>query len=190
MHSYRCVIFILGDCNLEQGTPNHFYIGLKIFNELITEINHPLPGRSLTQHRKTAVSFRDVCLCEIFKIALESLGKLTQQGPSDDRVKEALVLANKCLAFDFVGTAMDESTEDLGTIQVPSTWKQVLEEESTVSLFFEYYQLSRPPLSNQALECLVRLASVRRSLLNEVSFKNIIYIYFIWFLDSRVYFLM
>ncbi|KAK8671441.1 hypothetical protein V6N13_038037 [Hibiscus sabdariffa] len=44
----------------------------------------------------------------------------------------ALSLAHKCLSFDFVGTSIDESSEEFGTVQ--------------------------------ALECLVRLASVRRSL--------------------------
>lgn len=33
-----------------------------------------------------------------------------------------------------------------------------------MALLLEYYVASTPPLSNTALECLVRLASVRRSL--------------------------
>lgn len=33
---------------------------------------------------------------------------------------QAIHLALQCLSFDFVGTCLDESSEDLGTIQVPS----------------------------------------------------------------------
>lgn len=33
---------------------------------------------------------------------------------------QAVQLALQCLSFDFVGTCLDESSEDLGTIQVPS----------------------------------------------------------------------
>lgn len=33
---------------------------------------------------------------------------------------QAVSLALQCLSFDFVGTCLDESSEDLGTIQVNS----------------------------------------------------------------------
>lgn len=36
------------------------------------------------------------------------------------RNTQAVQLALQCLSFDFVGTCLDESSEDLGTIQVPS----------------------------------------------------------------------
>lgn len=39
-----------------------------------------------------------------------------------------------------------------------------MEEPSTLQLFLDYYAASQPPPSRLALECLVRLASVRRSL--------------------------
>lgn len=34
------------------------------------------PGRTLTQHRKTAVSFRDTCLLDVFSLSLEALRTL------------------------------------------------------------------------------------------------------------------
>jgi hypothetical protein len=51
-------------------------VGLKIFNQLATEMNQPTPGRSLTLHRKTAVSFRDTSLFHIFPVALTCLKQL------------------------------------------------------------------------------------------------------------------
>ncbi|KAK4410870.1 Exportin-7 [Sesamum angolense] len=80
---------------------------------------------------EVACSFRDQCLFQIFQISLTSLHQLKNDAIS--RLQElALSLSLKCLSFDFVGTSIDESSEEFGTVQ--------------------------------SLECLVRLASVRRSL--------------------------
>ena len=40
--------------------------------------------------------------------------------------------------------------------QVPSTWRPVIEDSATLQLFLEFYSATKPPLSNMALECLVR----------------------------------
>ena len=51
---------------LVQGpSPPHYLLGLKILNMLVSEMNNPTPGRSLTQHRKIAVSFRDLSLYKV-----------------------------------------------------------------------------------------------------------------------------
>ena len=61
----------------------------------------------------------------MFQLALTALRQLGS-GPAaaaaaDDKLREqAVQLALQCLSFDFVGTCLDESSEDLGTIQVPS----------------------------------------------------------------------
>eukprot|EP00899_Mesostigma_viride_P004716 jgi/Mesvir1/14245/Mv09683-RA.1 len=150
---------------LSQGTQQHFFLGLKVLDQLVAEMNQPNSGQSLTQHRKTAVSFRDLTLSEIFQISLTSLRQLKTDATAEDSLREqAIQLALKCLSFDFVGTSSDESAEDLGTIQIPSPWRPTLEDPTTMQLFFDYYAAAQPPLSCQALECLVRLASVRRSL--------------------------
>lgn len=58
------------------ATPGHLVLGLGIFQQLVTEMNSSSNSRSLTQHRKVAGSFRDVCLYQIFKIALQTLQQL------------------------------------------------------------------------------------------------------------------
>jgi exportin-7 len=149
---------------LTHATVEHFLIGLKILNQLVVEMNQANPGMSLTQYRKTACSFRDLTLFQIFQIPFTSLQQL-QIDTADERLRErAITLSVKCLSFDFVGTSLNESSEDMGTIQIPSSWRPVLEDTSTMQLFFDYHACTKPPLSNVALECLVRLASVRRSL--------------------------
>ena len=45
---------------------------------------------------------------------------LTALPPNPNQPLQAVQLALQCLSFDFVGTCLDESSEDLGTIQVPS----------------------------------------------------------------------
>lgn len=40
-------------------------------------------------------------------------------------------------------------------VQVPSGWRPVIEDPSTLQLFLDFYAVTKPPLSNSALECLV-----------------------------------
>jgi hypothetical protein len=64
-----------------------------------------------------------VCCCrwhgQVFQLSLAALRHLSAASPpADDKLKEqAVQLALGTLSFDFVGTCLDESTEDLGTIQ-------------------------------------------------------------------------
>ncbi|KAL2536815.1 ARM repeat superfamily protein [Forsythia ovata] len=148
---------------LNQATTDHYAIGLKLLNQLVCEMNQPNPGSPSTHHRRIACSFRDQSLFQIFQISLTSLHQL--KNDAIDRLRElALSLSLKCLSFDFVGTSIDESSEEFGTVQIPSSWKPVVEDFSTLQIFFDYYALTKPPMSKESLECLVRLASVRRSL--------------------------
>ena len=59
-----------------QATVDHCILGLKILNQLVDELNIPTTGRTLTQHRKTSVSFRDVCLLRVFQLGLTTLKQL------------------------------------------------------------------------------------------------------------------
>ena len=42
-----------------QGNTEQHIIGLRIMMNLVEEMNIPITGRTMTHHRKTAVSFRD-----------------------------------------------------------------------------------------------------------------------------------
>ena len=59
-----------------QATVDHCVLGLRILNQLVDELNIPTTGRTLTQHRKTSVSFRDVCLFKVFQLGLTTLRQL------------------------------------------------------------------------------------------------------------------
>ena len=70
----------------------------------------------------------------------------------------------RCLNFDFIGTNPDESTEDVGTIQAPTSWRTILSDTATTDLFFYFYANTDPPQSSKAMEATILLSSVRRSL--------------------------
>jgi exportin-7 len=78
--------------------------------------------------------------------------------------EQALSLAAKCLNFDVIGTNPDESTEDVGTIQAPTSWRDLLSDPATTDMFFYFYANTEPPQSSKALESVILLSSVRRSL--------------------------
>lgn len=153
---------------LKQPSEAHYLVGLKIYNQLVTEMNQQTPGTSLIAQRKVAVSFRHNALLRLFRTALQGLQSLMTENGNEthkSKLKELCTsLTLNCLSYDFVGTSLDESTEDIGTIQVPSSWRSLIEEPATCNLLLDVYKSNSPPTSNLSLECLVRLASVRRSL--------------------------
>mmetsp|Transcript_2983 Transcript_2983/g.6712 ORF Transcript_2983/g.6712 Transcript_2983/m.6712 type:complete len:1119 (+) Transcript_2983:545-3901(+) len=153
-----------------QATVDHCVLGLKVLNQLVDELNIPTTGRTLTQHRKTSVSFRDISLLKVFQLGLTTLkqlrdGAITAE-PRQEVIlgEQSLSLCVRCLSFDFIGTNPDESTEDVGTIQAPSAWRSILQDPATTDLFFAFYAKTTPPRSNKAMQAIILMASVRRSL--------------------------
>jgi exportin-7 len=57
-------------------------------------------------------------------------------------------------------------------LQIPSSWRSLIEDPSTLQLFLDYYNSTSLPGSAVALDCLVRLASVRRSLFSSESERS------------------
>jgi exportin-7 len=154
-----------------EATIEHKIIGLKLLNALVDEMNTPTTGRTLTVHRKTAVSFRDHALYQIFQISISTLRQLQTRALGNLTVDQdskmaglALTLVTASISFDFIGTNPEESAEDVGTVQVPSSWRPLIQDTTTMRLLFDFYTSTEPPRSNMALQALVQLSSVRRSL--------------------------
>jgi exportin-7 len=152
---------------------NYNIIGIKILVTLVGEMNVPITGKTLTQHRKVAVSFRDNLLYSIFTIGMTSLTQVQSQGAGGGAATTndlnkfcnvSLTLIIGCLSFDFIGTNPEESPEDVGTVQVPSSWRPIVQDTTTIELLFNIYRTNSPPRSSQAMEAIVQLSSVRRSL--------------------------
>ncbi|XP_026744136.1 exportin-7-B isoform X2 [Trichoplusia ni] len=151
--------------------------GVQLLSQLVVEINQVSEAdanRSLAKHRKIASSFRDTQLFEMFELSCGMLGSLrgkagAQAGAAPDERQHALLaallrLAHNCLTFDFIGTTSDESSDDLCTVQIPTSWRPTFLESGTLDLFFELYHVLGGALASLALACLVQLASVRRTL--------------------------
>lgn len=146
----------------------HCHLGLRILGHLVEEMNNARSGGlTPTMHRKICISFRDTSLLDIFQLSLTTLRQLFSKpgGAEEEKLKElALSLSLRCLSFDFIGTTPDESASDVYTVQAPSSWRTVLYEPATLRLFVDSYCASRPPVSTNAMGCLVQMASVRRTL--------------------------
>lgn len=66
----------------------HYLLGLKILNMLVVEFNQPTPGRTMTQHRKPAVAFRDTALFKVFQTAIASLQLLQSNTAAEEKLRE------------------------------------------------------------------------------------------------------
>ncbi|KAM4091517.1 hypothetical protein ACJW30_09G141900 [Castanea mollissima] len=148
--------------NFLSQAPYHCAIGLKILNQLVSEMNQPNSGLPSMLQRKIAISFKDQSLFQVFQISLTSLHQLKNDVGS--KLQElVLSLSLNVLSFDFMGTSFDESSDEIGMVQIPISWRPVIQDPSTLQIFFDYYAITQSHFSKEALECLLRLASIRRS---------------------------
>ncbi|XP_026489379.1 exportin-7-A [Vanessa tameamea] len=152
-----------------QGPAEMCTIGVQLLSQLVVEMNQVSEAdasRSLAKHRKIASSFRDTQLFETFRLACSLLGAARGEalGAQPALLAALLRLAHNCLTFDFIGTTSDESSDDLCTVQIPTSWRPTFLEAGTLELFFSLYHGGGAGAPALALACLVQLASVRRSL--------------------------
>eukprot|EP00063_Salmo_salar_P009388 XP_013984223.1 PREDICTED: exportin-7-like [Salmo salar] len=157
---------------LQQDSVEHCIIGVTILSQLTNEINQADTSHPLTKHRKIASSFRDSSLFDIFTLSCNLLKQASGKNLNlNDESQHGLLmqllkLSHNCLNYDFIGTSTDESSDDLCTVQIPTSWRSAFLDSSTLQLFFDLYHSIPPSLSPLVLSCLVQIASVRRSLFN------------------------
>ncbi|XP_045456955.1 exportin-7-B [Melitaea cinxia] len=154
-----------------QGPAEMCTIGVQLLSQLVIEMNQVSEAdasRSIAKNRKIASSFRDTQLFEMFRLSCSLLGAARGEALEQPALLAALLrLALNCLTFDFIGTTNDESSDDLCTVQIPTSWRPTFLEAGTLELFFSLYHAGGAGGSGApalALACLVQLASVRRSL--------------------------
>ncbi|XP_064383025.1 exportin-7-like isoform X2 [Halichondria panicea] len=152
-----------------RGSVDHCVVGVQILHTLVVEMNQVESMRSLTNHRKVASSFKDESLYDIFTLSCTLLRQINVH----DKTQAVLIswllkLACACLSFDFIGTSTDESADDLATVQIPTAWRSTFLDCTTLQLFFNLFHSLSSDLAHMSITCLVQLASVRRSLFNNV----------------------
>ncbi|KAJ2827431.1 hypothetical protein IWW50_001889 [Coemansia erecta] len=147
----------------------HRVLALQMLRAFVEEFNRELPARYIARQRRVVVAFRDKQLKAIFAHALEAMRAATpaagSEGSAEQRqvLSQALLLQRDCLGFDFIGLAPDEASDDAVAIQIPSTWKDVVQVDGFLDAYFDGYARSGPPISSQFVEVLVQVASIRRS---------------------------
>jgi exportin-7 len=152
------------------ATVQHCVIGLRILIQLVSGMNILLPGSTMSEHRKHAVSFRDMSLLKVFKVAIQMLQSLfkggVQASPEDKQklTNYAVDLGIECLNFDFIGMRSDESADDNDAIQVPISWRPLFLDPAYMKVMVDLYKGTRPPISSKAMELLMLWSSCRRSI--------------------------
>jgi exportin-7 len=72
------------------------------------------------------------------------------------------------LELNFIGVNPDESCDDIGSLQLPQSWKQVVLENSVLDSLFQIFSKLSGKESLLALEVLGLVASARRSLFTDL----------------------
>ncbi|XP_063684072.1 exportin-7-like isoform X3 [Bolinopsis microptera] len=152
-------------------------VGVYILSCLIDEINESSTIRSLVRQRKIVSSFRDESLKSLFTLGLTSVKQLSVSAVNSNQessklMENVLQLLLACLTFDFIGTAPEESTDDTGTLQIPTAWRPAFISNDLLPMFYDLAISLPPTLSEKALQILVQLVSVRRSLFSTTERKS------------------
>eukprot|EP00055_Hartaetosiga_balthica_P015687 m.94625 g.94625 ORF g.94625 m.94625 type:complete len:1074 (-) comp8927_c0_seq1:2588-5809(-) len=151
-----------------QGNKEIYMRGLQLLNFQVTEMNQPDNIEGLAKHRKVCSSFRDENLFEIFQLSLNEMGQIIDRQETDNEsmmmMGWVLQLCRSCMGYDFIGSCTDETTDDLKTVQIPGSWKDAIIAPNLIPTFFQLYLNLEGTLASHVLNCLVYLASVRRTL--------------------------
>ncbi|KAI8368699.1 armadillo-type protein [Blakeslea trispora] len=157
-----------------QASVDHRIVGMQILAIMVQDVNPPSFAKNASKFRKAAGEFRDTQLLSICETAYKSLEELVEHtiaftnSTQEQRLQEATInLMIKCFSYDFNGTSVDESGEDIGIVQIPSSWRALFEGPKFLDTFFKAYSEFPPPNSSKVMECLVQVASVRKTLFND-----------------------
>ncbi|KAI9232503.1 MAG: hypothetical protein BYD32DRAFT_428231 [Podila humilis] len=158
-----------------QQNEEHRVIGIKLLSAVATEMNFQ-GTRNAPKSRKAAVGFRDAQLLPMFQCGLNMIRSVLQNSNENasGKLKESILqLMKACLTFDFIGALPDESSDESGSIQAPTSWRVVFEEQVYLNVLWECFRSSSPPVSVLAMECLSQAASIRRSIFSTEDSRHV-----------------
>jgi len=158
---------------VDQDLKSHC-IALKIFDELINEMNEITRGRTITQHRRAAIAFKNKHMLNVFQISLNSMkesykayseGSMGNNDGVETILELSLKLSYSCLSFDFIAASPDETLEDPAANQLPSSWVDTMINHTNTEIFLSIlFSTKTTNFWSLCLKNLGRLASTRRSL--------------------------
>ena len=127
------------DSNFILEDPHHGYLretGLFLFHTLVVEMGLSHEGASYVgQHQKTVITFRDTQLMNMFVSCLSLVRfwfRKRLEVPEYYEFPGLIMMALTCIRaimdFDFIGSTIDESSDELSSVQIPSSWRTIFEE--------------------------------------------------------------
>uniref|UniRef100_A0A915JI35 Importin N-terminal domain-containing protein n=1 Tax=Romanomermis culicivorax TaxID=13658 RepID=A0A915JI35_ROMCU len=156
---------------VEQNQVQVCSVGVQLLVSLTAEMNQQDGVSGISRHRKIAGSFRDTHLYDIFQLSLrllqQALAGVANFNFSDEAqrgvLSGVLQLAINVLNYDFLGTVIDDSSDDNVTVQIPASWRPAFD-SSIIKMCFDLYMHLPTDLGALVLTCLVHLTSVRRTI--------------------------
>eukprot|EP01126_Amoeba_proteus_P053458 TRINITY_DN6514_c0_g1_i1.p1 TRINITY_DN6514_c0_g1~~TRINITY_DN6514_c0_g1_i1.p1 ORF type:complete len:791 (-),score=134.40 TRINITY_DN6514_c0_g1_i1:1277-3649(-) len=154
----------------------HSIFAISILSQLVKEMSEATKGIPLGKQRKISYAFREDCLREIFRLAIESLQRLLSAGSVQGQEAQkqqmmlmslALDLVESVLSFDFIGTFIDETSDGITLIYAPSSWESVFT-NNQINLFLTIYENFPPPFSSKSLSVIEQFAGIRCSIFSQV----------------------
>ncbi|KAL7716869.1 Ran-binding protein [Entamoeba marina] len=136
---------------------------------------------SNTQHninRQSTIDYRDNYLFQVFVLAYKSFNLITQnqQNPQIMQyIQYSISLLLSCLKYNFIGTNVDETTDDIHTVQLPTAYRAYFQDMTLVQTLFDLYFNFKTPVTNYILDCLAQIALIRKGLWNrDADYKQMV----------------
>jgi len=160
-----------------ESSVEHQTVGFLIANALIDEVNERYISHTIAVHRKISSTFREDALLSIFDRVIENLKQVVSReissfSPAQEALLDQSIVATlNCLNFDFFGSGI-YSSDDMGIVQVPSSWKSRIVDGVILEILFKLYGMMRPPHSTRVMESISLLSSVRSSLFDSMGART------------------
>lgn len=157
------------DTDVEKAT-----LGFQLLTHFVVEMNKPLESQDHSSFRRSSIIFRNSYLQRIMEITFTSLEHIhcgaivfPPSVPMESFVLSITRLLTSCLSFDFTGVPVDEMSEEVGTVFIPSHWDVVCTNSRNIQLLFIFFHKVKAPVTTEILRSLVLLSSIRRSIFRE-----------------------
>ena len=121
--------------------------------------------KNLTLNRRISLNFRDSSLYQIFNQIVQqtnncanlyACGQVPQSQQEinlfNENLFQTLSIYEKCLSFDFTAILLNETLDDPTSTNVPTSWRPIITDNSTVKNLFIILQVGTP-IKIKAIAC-------------------------------------
>ncbi|KHJ39806.1 hypothetical protein D918_10168 [Trichuris suis] len=156
---------------LNEGSMESCSIAVELLRSLVVEMGQLDQSCLIGRQLKVAASFRDTYLLDIYKVSIGLLKSVAENVISfnvedaDQRslLVGVLALSLACLSFEFANSRGTEERDESIVVLIPSSWRDVFFSFDVIKLYHTIY-MHLPVVEELALNCLVQVASIRRTL--------------------------